>query len=87
MRLIRLYIAIAMLLTSRLLTIAGGRIVEAEATTWVAEKPKLLAGPLPTHENGSQSDPLRPVEQMLLGSIVGLAICFLWIWISARAGI
>ncbi|WP_459088836.1 hypothetical protein [Mesorhizobium sp. A556] len=30
--------------------------------------------------------PLRPVERMLLGSIVGLAICTLWIWTSARAG-
>ena len=30
--------------------------------------------------------PLRPVERMLLGSIVGLAICTVWIWISARAG-
>ena len=28
----------------------------------------------------------RPVGRMLLGSIVGLAICTLWIWISARAG-
>lgn len=28
----------------------------------------------------------RPVERMLLGSIVSLGICALWIWISARAG-
>lgn len=28
----------------------------------------------------------RPVEQMLIGSIVGLGIAFLWVWISARAG-
>ncbi len=27
----------------------------------------------------------RPAEIMLLGSIVGLSICLLWIWISARA--
>ncbi|KQZ86945.1 hypothetical protein ASD64_05630 [Mesorhizobium sp. Root157] len=42
---------------------------------------EVIAGP-PIGER----QPLRPVEQMLLGSIVGLAICFLWIWISARAG-
>ena len=29
---------------------------------------------------------IRPAELMLLGSIVGLSICLLWIWISARAG-
>ncbi|MET3661808.1 hypothetical protein [Aquamicrobium ahrensii] len=28
----------------------------------------------------------RPAELMLLGSLVGLSICLLWIWISARAG-
>lgn len=35
---------------------------------------------------GTARPSLRPVEQMLLGSIVGLSICLLWIWISARAG-
>jgi hypothetical protein len=30
--------------------------------------------------------PMRPAERMLLGSIVGFAICVMWIWISARAG-
>lgn len=30
--------------------------------------------------------PLRPVERMLLGSLVGVFIAGLWIWISARAG-
>jgi len=30
--------------------------------------------------------PMRPAEHILLGSIVGLAICAVWIWISARAG-
>ncbi|MHA6641324.1 hypothetical protein [Mesorhizobium sp. A623] len=29
---------------------------------------------------------MRPVDRMLLGSIVSLGICTLWIWISARAG-
>lgn len=28
----------------------------------------------------------RPAELMLVGSIVGLSICLLWIWITARAG-
>ncbi len=28
----------------------------------------------------------RPAELMLLGSLVGLSICLVWIWISARAG-
>lgn len=28
----------------------------------------------------------RPAELMLIGSLVGLSICLLWIWISARAG-
>lgn len=28
----------------------------------------------------------RAAELMLLGSLVGLSICLLWIWISARAG-
>jgi hypothetical protein len=29
---------------------------------------------------------LRPIERMLLGSLVGVFIAGLWIWISARAG-
>lgn len=28
----------------------------------------------------------RPIDRMLLGSIISLGICTLWIWISARAG-
>lgn len=28
---------------------------------------------------------MRPAERMLLGSLVGLTICVLWIWISLRA--
>lgn len=30
---------------------------------------------------------LHPVALILLASIVGLAICGVWIWISARAGL
>jgi hypothetical protein len=35
---------------------------------------------------GSAVTRYRPVEQMLIGSIIGLAICTLWIWVSGRAG-
>ncbi len=28
----------------------------------------------------------RPAELMLLGSLIGLSVCLLWIWISVRAG-
>lgn len=28
---------------------------------------------------------MRPIDRMLLGSIVGLGICTLWIWICTRA--
>ncbi|MHA6645058.1 hypothetical protein [Mesorhizobium sp. A623] len=51
-----------------------------DAAVWlhhrVAEKPA----------DGSRPDPYRPIERILLGSIVSLGICPLWIWISARAG-
>lgn len=43
-----------------------------------------IAGP-DLSEGMPARPPLRPAEQMLLGSIVGLAICALWIWFSARA--
>lgn len=78
MRLIRLYLAIALLRTSRLLMEAGGRIVEAEA---------LARGPLPEPtEPGQRPAGCSFAGRMLLGSIVGLAICAIWIWIVARAG-
>lgn len=35
---------------------------------------------------GFPTTQVRPVDLMLLGSIVSLGICTLWIWISARAG-
>ena len=71
MRLIRSLLALALL----------------AAGNWLLDRAEglLVAGPRPTR-NGSGDNPLRPVELMLLGSIVGLAICTLWIWISARAG-
>ncbi|KQZ19332.1 hypothetical protein ASD50_07550 [Mesorhizobium sp. Root552] len=31
--------------------------------------------------------PMRPIEQMLLGSIVSLSICALWVWFSMRSGL
>lgn len=42
---------------------------------------EVIAGPALTDKQ-----PLRPVERMLLGSLVGVFIAGLWIWISARAG-
>lgn len=78
MRVMRLYLAIALLHTSRLLMEAGGRIVEAEA---------LARGPLPEPtEPDQQPAGCSFAAQVLLGSIVGLAICAIWIWIVARAG-
>lgn len=44
-----------------------------------------VAGPV-LHSDTASRPSLRPVERMLLGSLVGLSICLLWIWISARAG-
>ncbi len=44
----------------------------------------VVAGP--ASADGPQRSPLRPAERMLLGSTVGLTICAVWIWISARAG-
>ena len=77
MQVIRLYLAIALLRTSRLLMEAGGRIVEAEA---------LAQGPLPEPTEPEQPAGCSFAAQVLLGSIVGLAICTIWIWIVARAG-
>lgn len=62
------------------------RVAEKPGETWVAGKP-MLAGPQRTHEKpGPNATRIRPIEQMLLGSIVALAICALWIWLSLRAG-
>lgn len=46
---------------------------------------ELVAGPA-VSESAPDRAPLRPAEQILLGSIVGLAICALWIWFAGRAG-
>jgi len=55
----------------------------------------LARAPLPSEDSGagkprgSEPSPAGGCSfaaQVLLGSIVGLAICALWIWISARAG-
>lgn len=45
----------------------------------------IVAGPA-LRESPPARPPLRPAEQILLGSIVGLAICAVWIWISVRVG-
>jgi hypothetical protein len=50
-----------------------------DAAYWLRWRPAdRLPGPTATRYS--------PVEQVLLGSIVSLAICALWIWFSARAG-
>ncbi len=46
---------------------------------------EFVAGPVPSSDRPRRL-PMRPAEHILLGSIVGLAICAVWIWISARAG-
>ncbi|RUM95594.1 hypothetical protein EET67_22455 [Pseudaminobacter arsenicus] len=45
----------------------------------------VIAGP-ELREGRRSLPPLRPAERMLLGSLVGLTICVLWIWISMGAG-
>ena len=84
-RLARLYLAIALLRTSRLLMLAGGRIVEADQRTIHAT---IHAKPATIHAKnlGSKKTQVRPVERILVGSIVGLALCTLWVWFSERAG-
>ena len=78
MQVIHLYLAVALLRTARLLMEAGGRIVEAEA---------LARGPIPEPaEPDQQPAGCSFAAQVLLGSIVGLAICAIWIWFVARAG-
>ena len=62
MRLIRLYLAIAILRGAGL----------------VAE---VIAGPALTDKQ-----PLRPVERILLGSLVGVFIAGMWIWITGAGG-
>lgn len=34
----------------------------------------------------SEKPPLRPIDRMLLGSIVGVFIAGIWIWVSTRVG-
>lgn len=46
----------------------------------------LARGPLPEPAETDQPAGCSFAGRMLLGSIVGLAITFLWVWISARAG-
>ncbi|MHA6687023.1 hypothetical protein [Mesorhizobium sp. A556] len=53
-----------------------------KAGFWLLDR----AGGLLADKPGPFATRYRPVERMLLGSIIGLAICTLWIWISARAG-
>ncbi len=50
----------------------------AERLNWIVER--LLAPPV-----SAPRAPLHPAERILLASIVGLAICSLWIGITWRA--
>jgi hypothetical protein len=43
----------------------------------------VIAGPGP-HDDEPRPDML-PAERILLASLTGLAICFLWVWINGRA--
>lgn len=67
----------------------------AEATMSLLASRTLARAPLPSEGSGAgeprASEPSLAggcsfAGQVLLGSIVGLAITFLWVWISARAG-
>lgn len=45
-----------------------------------------LAGPQRTHRTWIADKPTsHPAGYILLASLTGLAICFVWIWINARA--
>lgn len=46
----------------------------------------LARGPLPEPSETDEPAGCSFAGRMLLGSIVGLGIAFLWVWISARAG-
>jgi hypothetical protein len=65
-------------------------LVLLKAGFWLLDRAEglLAAGPAATRGTnlGFEKTQVRPVEQMLIGSIIGLAICTLWIWLSVRAG-
>lgn len=46
----------------------------------------ILRGPMPSPKEDDPPAGCSFAGRMLLGSIVGLAICTIWIWIVARAG-
>lgn len=72
MRLIRLRVATALL--------CGAGFVAG-----VIAGPDLLAGPKPTHHRVAEKPGAHPAGYILLASLVGLAVCFFWIWINGRA--
>jgi len=49
---------------------------------WLIDRADGLQADLP----GPAATRYRPVDRMLLGSLVGVFIAGLWIWFSARAG-
>ena len=58
----------------------------AEAAMNLLASRSLARGPMPEPAETDQPAGCSFAGRMLLGSIVGLAITFLWVWISARAG-
>lgn len=69
LRLLRILVALAILAV-------------AERLNWTVER--LLPPPLPISRSVPRA-PMHPLERLLLGSLVGLAICALWIAITWRA--
>jgi hypothetical protein len=53
-----------------------------KAGSWMLDRADDLRADL----SGPTATSYRPVERMLLGSLVGVFIAGLWLWISARAG-
>jgi hypothetical protein len=73
MKLLRLHAAIALL--------RGVGIVAS-----IIAGPDLAMGPTPAHSKPGPAAPrYHSAERILLASLTGLAICFLWIWINGRA--
>jgi hypothetical protein len=57
-------------------------LVLLNAGAWMLDRADGLRADLP----GPTATRYRPVERMLIGSLIGVFIAGLWIWISARAG-
>jgi hypothetical protein len=68
------------------LRIATALLCGAGFAAGVIAGPDLTLGPTPTHSKpGPAATRYHPAERILLASLTGLAICFVWIWINGRA--